>query len=302
MRLRLLDLDQSLDAQATLRDAAPWSAVETLPLRDLAPRLRLWARDRDVALARERLADAANDPAVTLIGSGDFHHLAPLVFDGVGTDFTLLHFDNHPDWVRFAPRWHCGSWVNRALEHPRVARVITIGPCSSDLVRPQWKGGNLAALQSGRLVLFPWQHAPSRVWGRIADGPAHRVHDGHIHWQCLDTMSTDAAANAIGALIRTQAVWFSIDKDVLAPHEAATNWDQGRMPLDALLGLVRTLSRGRRVLGADVCGDWSAANHRHVAKWIEARRDQPQERPDAAAERNALTNRRLFEALHEVAA
>jgi hypothetical protein len=100
----------------------------------------------------------------------------------------------------------------------------------------------------------------------------------------------------------TPAVWFSIDKDVLAPHEASTNWDQGGMPLDALLAFVHALGRHRRVLGADLCGDWSPANHRHLAKRIEAWRDQPQEHPQEAAERNARTNRRLLAALHEVAA
>src|SRR5262249_55905452 len=78
VHLRLLDLDGSLD-DAGLRAAAPWQSVQSVPLRDLAARLRLWSRAATMRQARERLA-AAPGPALTLIGSGDFHHLAvPLI-------------------------------------------------------------------------------------------------------------------------------------------------------------------------------------------------------------------------------
>ena len=44
MRLQILDLDGSLATQSSLADAAPWSSIRTIDLRDIGPRVRLWAR------------------------------------------------------------------------------------------------------------------------------------------------------------------------------------------------------------------------------------------------------------------
>jgi arginase family enzyme len=272
--LRILDTDGSVDA-AALADAAPWASIARVDLRDLGPKLRLWSRRRNIDAARARIAAAELNPSVTLMGSGDFHHLAALLAERVQEPFTLLHFDNHPDWVRLAPRWHCGSWVNRVLALPNVQRVVTVGPCSDDLVDPWRKGGNLPALDSGRLALFPWQHEPSRARRRIADGPGHAWREGFIHWKNLADLPLQEAIDAVLAAIPTDATWITIDKDVLPEHEALTNWDQGRMPLAALLAMLRAAGERKRVLGADICGEYSPPRHANWLKRIESRMDQP---------------------------
>ncbi len=304
MHLRLLDLDDSLNAQPTLRDAAAWTSVETLPMRDLAQPLRLWSRAATVQRARTRIAGTAIDtPAVTMIGSGDFHHLAVLLIERVREPVTVIHFDNHPDWVRWAPRWHCGSWVNAALGLDQVAKIITLGPCSDDLVRPQLKGGNLGALASGRLVLLPWQHAPSRVWGRVADGPGHRHEHGHLAWRNLADASSADNITFILDQIGTQAIWLTIDKDVLPESEALTNWDQGQMPLRALLDLIAGIGAHKRIAGADVCGEFSPPALRNPLKRIESRIDRPQRSADASRlARNEAVNRELLGAIWRASA
>ena len=292
MRLQILDLDGSLAAQSSLADAAPWSSIRTIDLRDIGPRVRLWARASTIEEVRRRLDDAAIDveSTITLLGSGDFHHIASLLHERIREPFTLVHFDNHPDWVRFAPRWHCGSWMNRTLALPQLARAITLGPCSDDLANPGLKGGNLAALDSGRLVLYPWRHAPSRVWRRIASGPGHRYEKGFVYWRNLCERQLDEAiAEAIGE-IPTAAVWISIDKDVLPENEVVTNWDQGQMPLDAVLRFLRAIGAERRVIGADICGEYAPVAHTNPLKRWEARIDQPR-RDDVAATRLAANER-----------
>ena len=305
MHLRILDLDGALDAQPSLRGVAAWDSIDTIPMRDLGPRLRLWSRERGMRLARARLAAAAPvAPAVHLLGSGDFHHLAVLLLEQLREPVTLVHIDNHPDWVRLAPRWHCGSWINQALRLPQVARVLSLGMCSDDLVRPDLKGGNLPALEAGRIVLFPWQHAPSRVWRRVADGAGHRYADGRIQWRNLSESGLDAALTAIMPCIETDAIWFSIDKDVLPESAAVTNWDQGQMPLAAVTGIIRALGARKRVAGADICGEYSPPRHRNLFKRWEARMDQPRQAvPFAATQqaRNELTNRELLVALEQAA-
>lgn len=274
VHLRLLDTDGSVDADA-LMSATTWASVTRVDLRDIGPALRLWSRKQNIDTARARIAAAGDPrPSITFLGSGDFHHLAALLIERVDQPFTVLHFDNHPDWVRLAPRWHCGSWVNRVLELPNVQRVVTVGPCSDDLVNPGRKGGNLAALDAGRLALFPWQHAPSRA-RRVADGPGHTWGDGCIHWRNLGERQLEDAMQMVLDAIPTDAVWITIDKDVLPEHEALTNWDQGRMPLAALTTLLRGVGRHKRILGADICGEYSPPRHANLLKRIESKLDQP---------------------------
>ncbi|MGH8117609.1 MAG: hypothetical protein ACREPJ_09945, partial [Rhodanobacteraceae bacterium] len=253
-----------------------WSSISRIDLRDIGPALRLWSRRTNSDAARARIGAAPDpQPSITFLGSGDFHHLAALLIERVAEPFSVLHFDNHPDWVRLAPRWHCGSWVNRVLALPQVQRVVTVGVCSDDLVNPGRKGGNLPALDAGRLALFPWQHEPSRVRRRIADGPGHAWRDGCIHWRNLGEVPTDDAARMVLDAIPGEAVWITIDKDVLPEQEALTNWDQGQMPLTALVAMLRAVGEHKRVLGADICGEYSPARHRNWLKRIEAHMDQP---------------------------
>lgn len=302
MHLQILDLDGSVAAQPSLREAIPWSSVTTIPLRDLGPRLRLWSRAADIAVLRTRLhdANARSDDTITLIGSGDFHHLAVLLMERTTEPFTLVHIDNHPDWVRLAPRWHCGSWVNQALKLPQVAKVITLGVCSDDLVRPDLKGGNLRALAKSRIALFPWRHAPSRVWTRVADGPGHRYENGQLVWNNLGDGDFAAHLDTLLAQIPTDAVWITIDKDVLSESEALSNWDQGQMPLARVLETIHALRAHKRIVGADICGEYAPLRHTNLFKRIEARMDQPQREASAAAlAQNEQVNRALLTALAE---
>jgi arginase family enzyme len=289
VHLRILDTDGSVDVEA-IRDAASWDSVSIPDIRALAPALRLGSRRKAVQAARERIAHAGDPaPSVTFLGSGDFHHLAALLIERIAGPVSILHLDNHPDWVRLAPRWHCGSWVNRVLELPNVRRVVAAGPCSEDLVNPGRKGGNLGALDSGRLALFPWFHAPSRVRHRIADGPGHEWRDGALHWRNLAERRLADACDAVVAALPTEAVWITLDKDVLPEGEALTNWDQGRMPLSAVAALIEAVGARRRVLGADVCGEYSPPGHRNILKRIESHMDQPRR---ARAEPSELARNR----------
>jgi len=302
MHLQILDLDGSVAAQSSLRDVAPWASVSTLPLRDLGPQLRLWSRNCTMEQARQRIAAKAQpEPTISLLGSGDFHHLAVPLMEQAREPITVVHIDNHPDWVWLAPRWHCGSWVNQALRLPRVVKVVTIGPCSDDLVRPGLKGGNLKALAAGSISLFPWQHAPSRVWQKIPDRPGHHYENGYVIWTNLAQLPIEERLNVIMSQIGTDAVWLSIDKDVLPESQALTNWDQGQMPLAAVVQVIDAVGARKRVVGADICGEFSPPRHRNLFKRWEACMDQPQrEAPNGALlVRNEQTNRELLVAIEK---
>ncbi len=302
MRLRILDIDGSLPVQPGIAEAIDGGRAQRIDLRNEEFALRLWASKRRMRALADRLAalpaPPGDGPLVTYYGSGDYHHVATALIATAAEPVSVIHFDNHPDWVRLPATHNCGGWVNRALELPQVARIVTLGICSDDLVLPQTKSGNLAALGSGRLEIHPWRAAPSRVWGRTGDGFGHRRKGGYIEWDCLADADWPSFMAALIARLPTEAVWVTIDKDVLRPADAATNWDQGQMPLDALLQALEMIGRRRRVLGADVCGEYSAPRFRDPVKRVAAWLDHPDDAPPPAEalERNDRTNRALIAA------
>ena len=107
----------------------------------------------------------------------------------------------------------------------------------------------------------------------------------------------------LAARLPTEAVWISIDKDVLRSEDAVTNWDQGQMPLAVLLDALRRLTLGKRIVGMDVCGEYSPPRFSDPLKRIEAWRDHPSQLPECAMaqDRNDQTNRALLAVLREIA-
>jgi hypothetical protein len=260
LRLHVIDLDGSVAGQAPLRRRIDAEASTRIDAADLASSLRILATRRamDILVGRLRASAASDEePSVTFYGSGDFHHVTAALLAGVRRNVTVIHFDNHPDWVRFPPTFNCGAWVNRALELPQVKRVVTIGPCSADLVRPELQFANLTAVSDGRIVLYPWRHPPSRIWGRYRDGAAHRQEGNYLHWRNLADEDWAAFLDELVAALPTRAIWLTIDKDVLGPGEAFTNWDQGEMPLARLIEAIEHFARTCEIVGVDICGDYS---------------------------------------------
>lgn len=306
LRLRILDIDGSLPAQPGMAAALRDGRALYVDLRDEERSLRLWASRRRLRGLAARLAaltpPPGRGPLVTFYGSGDYHHLAAMLIAAVTEPVTVVHFDNHADWVRVPATHNCGGWVNRALALPQVERIVTLGICSDDLVLPQLKSGNVPALAAGRLEIHAWRAPPSRVWGRIGDGAGHRRIGRHLVWNCLADQDWPAFLDALIARMPTEAVWVTIDKDVLRSADAATNWDQGEMPLDALLTALRCLAAARRIAGVDICGEYSPPRFsnpiKHVAAWFDHPRAAPV--PPEALARNDRTNRALVETLAEV--
>jgi len=93
-------------------------------------------------------------------------------------------------------------------------------------------------------------------------------------------------------------VWITIDKDVLPEAEALSNWDQGQMPLARVLETIRHVGSARRIIGADICGEYSPIVHANWIKRIESGMDQPRRAASAEAlARNERVNVALLRAL-----
>jgi hypothetical protein len=292
----LLNLDDALERQDALGQAVAALRGRTVCARDLGPALRLWSRAGPLDALRRRLADAAPDrqPQVVFAGSGDFHHVTPLLLERAvalaGEPVSVLHFDNHPDWARFAPGRHCGSWVGRAGRMAGVRQVVTVGLTSPDIGRRKSAEGDLALIAEGRLELFAWTGP---------DGEPELTVGGRS-WPTVSALGEAAFLDQLDAAVAARALYVTIDKDVLRPQDAVTNWDQGQASLGFVERAVRRLARSRRLVGADVVGDWSPRSYGHgPAAWLkhgEAFLDQPRRKPvrDAADAVNQAANLRLL--------
>ena len=299
MRAALLHLDAALDRQDVLAARVGEHGGPVVGARDLGPALRLWSRPAALEQLRARLRrdlPVAAGPALVFSGSGDFHHVTPILLERAievagCAAVTVVHFDTHPDWVRFANGAHCGSWVGRAARLPGVARVVTVGVCSPDIRRPDARRADLDLLVEGRLELYAYA-APDggdvvQLCGR--------------GWPTIAAMGEADFAAFLPGRIATEAVYVTIDKDVLRADDAATNWDQGRTSLALLKTLLAPLLAEHRLIGADVVGDWSPAVYgggvvAGVMKRGEALLDQPWSRPPARTRAaNELVNLELLE-------
>lgn len=303
MRPVILQLDDSLARQTALERGVLDRGGRVLAARDLGPGLRLWTRSGTLAELKRRIGEALPAPGegeVVFAGSGDFHHVTPLLLERAvaeaGEPVTLLHFDNHPDWVRFAQGLHCGSWVGKAARMDGVARVVTVGVCSPDIGAKKAHEGDLALIAEDRLDVFAWT-AP--------DGGGEVALEGRS-WPTIEALGETAFLDALDTAIGTRAVYVTLDKDVLQADDAVTNWDQGRASLEFVMAAVRRVARGRRIVGADVVGDWSRPAYGTgvgaLLKRGEALLDQPWRRPrPATANRvNEAVNLKLLDLFAEL--
>lgn len=255
MRPAFLHLDEALHGQPDLLEAGRAAGARSADARRLGPALRLWSRPKALDRLREVVAKqlpSDDGPKLVFAGSGDFHHVTPLLLTrALERDpgpVTLVHFDNHPDWVRFENGMHCGSWVNRAAALPGVAKVITLGVCSRDIERPERKGAVLSLLSEDRLELYPYRNPTGR----------DRLNLCGRSFPTIEAVGEASFLDLLLQRVATDAVYVTIDKDVLRGEDAVTNWDQGQASLEFVLQAIARLRGSKRLIGADVVGDYSA--------------------------------------------
>lgn len=191
-----------------------------------------------------------NHRHLTLIGSGNYHYVSLLLISEIRQPFTLILFDRHADMMP-PPNEHlitCGSWVLIAMERlPSLSRTIIVGVDESQ------------------------PRAPKSIASKVTVVPA-------------SPGSSQGLAHAIVETIRTEAVYISIDKDVLSGCDAVTDWGSGDLRLEQLISWVDAIAERRRVIGVDICGEYAyspvAAFSRETVR---------------AARRNARANRALIE-------
>lgn len=222
--------------------------------------IRLWGRPEHMDSLRRVLPGQGLAPWLTFIGSGDFHHVAAVLIEQFAEPITVVHFDNHPDWFG---GMHCGGWVSQVA---LGRQVITVGPCSDDLQKPV---------------------------------PALRANVEMYSWAAMQSFGL-AFVDYLLSRIESPRVYITVDKDVLRTTDAVTNWDQGQMSIQYLCLMIKAIRRDYKIVGADVCGDYSVPKYGVdvAAKRRYARREQSKVQPDAdyATIANDKANRALLQA------
>lgn len=270
----VLDFDHSYQWQAFLRDPS----VEWIDLTDLTGTKRFCAAET-LAVIRERLSKRTRR-GVTLIGSGSYHYITYLLLAEIDRPFSLVLFDHHADMMEPPDESvvSCGSWVWKALrELPLLKQVFIIGvdpKGSRGAAGLQAAGGAARAPANDRQPLnTPASEVPSRTSGLTAPfrgtatplAPALTARlpnlDPHLRrkvfiFEPVNEENAKTILPAIISCLSTYDVYISVDKDVLDPTEAITDWDQGTMKLAVLTRLIRAIADHRRVCGADICGEY----------------------------------------------
>jgi hypothetical protein len=294
MDVRVLDLDGSLTERSDLLRDRP-----IVPLRSWGPRLRLacsFAAFRNFEADLADALDPAEGPALTFLGSGDFHHVSLALLRRLGTPFNLLILDNHPDWMRGLPFLHCGTWLHHASQLPLCRNIFHVGGDVDFDNRYRWLAP-WPVLRSGRLTVFPavrrfrggaWNRLPHQPLRPAANQPA-------TAWRLSDLLDPHRDDLARWPL------YVSLDKDVLTADEATVNWDSGHLRLAEVLATLSAFVRAAddHVVGMDVVGDWSPVEAEGLFRKFFHWTEHPPLVVDAeaAAQTNERTNRTLLATL-----
>ncbi len=160
---------------------------------------------------------------VHFIDSGNYHYVTKFWTDRIKEPFVLVVFDHHPDMqpALFEHILSCGSWVKEVLDNNVNCRKVIIVGASDKLI----------------------QSVPHGVEERV-------------HFYSDDDLDREESWRKFSKELISDPVYISIDKDVLSPEYAVTNWDQGGMSLKELEKLLYIILRHHPVLGVDVCGEF----------------------------------------------
>lgn len=296
---RVLDLDGSLPRQ---RDFLRRSRAQVVSLASAGPQLRyLCRRERRQSFERRLAANSGpgDQHRLTFYGSGDFHHLTFSLLKFHTKPLSVIVFDQHPDWDATSPFPCCGTWVGEALRLPQVERVVVLGAGREDLGGAQLWRGHRAALQSGRLEIFPATLGHS-LWPRLGSqtlASGQRA-GAWMKWNTLEHPGWDAVLSGVIARLPTRDIYISVDKDCLREREAVSNWDAGELALPDVCAAIERLRREKTLVGADVTGEWSGGAPKNPVFRAISRADHPV-RPtpsELQLRRNEETNFALWQA------
>ncbi len=120
-----------------------------------------------------------------------------------------------------------------------------------------------------------------------------------LRWRTIVGEGWSSLISRVVDGLPTTDIHVSIDKDCLTPEHAITNWGNGRLTLEQLVEAVRTLKKRKRMVGADITGEYSpieVENRLMRAMALKIHPKMPEPSPEDLR-RNEETNLALVDAL-----
>ena len=197
---------------------------------------------------------------IHFLDSGNYHYVTKIMTDWISEPFSLILFDHHTDMQppMIDGMISCGDWARSVLlTNPNLQQLILIRPKKAD-IQAVFSDKQLKAREKKRLKEKLIAFSTEEL----------RAEEGH---EKAEKIRMDVP------------FYISIDKDVLDERYCETNWNQGEMPLSLLEHLLTLFLAQKNILGIDICG--------------ECQQGIPMPEYMEAEEKNAETNRKLFEFL-----
>jgi arginase family enzyme len=251
-----LDLDEAWPHDQVLRLLPQTSYLDC---RHWGPALRFTAPRRAIEAFYEEVRSQL--APFILYGSGDFHHLTALWLRSQTEPFTLVSFDNHPDWDTRPPHWCCGSWLSRALERPTVRAATIWGPGNFELEWPNRLFANQKGIREGRLAVRPWAE-------RLKPSSRGR-------WDCVTRENWRERFAVFADSLAGERIYVTVDMDCLASEHAATNWENGLFTAGDIAWALAQLHRCGSIIGGDVCGAYSPPRYTRFFQRLASAFDHP---------------------------
>jgi arginase family enzyme len=177
------------------------------------------------------------------------------------TPFTLVSFDNHPDWDIKPPYWACGGWAARTLYTGQVQRVSVWGCGNFELQFPARLSADWRALRAGKLEIHAWAERQN---------PAVQK-----KFNCMTRDNWRPRFEQFADSVRGKPVYVTVDFDCLRADEAVTNWENGLFTADDVAWAIGRLREKAQWIGADVCGAWSAEKYERFGQRFAGKWDHP---------------------------
>jgi arginase family enzyme len=250
MKPRILDFDSSV---------LPLADERRFSLRTRQEDIRFGCRKKTLQALEADIGHALlPEPDTVFMGSGDYHHLSYALirqYATLGKPIQVVVFDNHPDNMRYPFGIHCGSWVYHVSRLPFVAQVNVLGITSTDVEAFHSWENHLTGLRSGRIRY--WCIGRDLDWMRSLG-----IRQSNSFDSCGNLL--EAFESHLKAV--TLPIYLSIDKDVLSPRDAHTNWDQGVMRLSEMWQAMDLMQE--RVIASDVTGEVSVYQYQSKFKQL----------------------------------
>jgi arginase family enzyme len=303
--IRILDFDGSILAQTNLLDRytkLPYS-TQVIDLKDIASTCRYLATKKTFTTIRERLENSSRN-AITLYGSGDFHHISSVLLSFFNKPLGVIVFDHHPDWDGLSPCVSCGSWIVEISKMTNVEKIILLGPSSDDLSTRGLATAYLKSVKNGKLEIFPYEKDSSQAYFRyFTDTNCFTVKRGIFGSTLCWTSLKQKSVNFIKELLKNMPVddvYVSIDKDCLSSAYAVTNWEQGSIPIDWLLNALSIIKEEKKIVGMDITGEYSPVMIKNPIKRFLSSLDHPKQTaetitPSKTVSINEATNLKILE-------